>query len=102
MPYCSSRCSPFAEEKNREKIKGSENATDSVQGREKKEDGSLPLLTVHDITSCMVPSSYSFPSSVLPPPIALGGNPLFGRLVLDTLVPVEHEKADGRTAACFE
>lgn len=48
MSYCSSGCSPFAEEKNKEKTKGSENATDSVQGREKKEDGSLPLLTVHD------------------------------------------------------
>lgn len=48
MPYCLSECSPFAEEKNKEKIKGNENSTDTVQGREKKEDGSLPLFTVHD------------------------------------------------------
>ena len=54
------------------------------------------------ITSCMVPSSYSSPGPVLPPPTIWGGNPLFGRLALDTLISVEHEKADGRTTACFE
>lgn len=60
---------------------------------------SSPCMT---ITSCMVPSSYSSPNPVLPPPTILGGNPLFGRLVLDTLISVEHEKADRRTTACFE
>lgn len=44
------------------------------------------------VTSCMVLSLHSSPSPVLPPPTILGGNPLFGRLVLGTLVSMEHEK----------
>lgn len=47
MPYCLFECSPFAEEKNKEKIKESENSTDTIQGRGKKEDGSLSFFTVH-------------------------------------------------------
>lgn len=65
----------------------------------RKKMGLFPSCMI--ITSCMVPSSYIFPSPVLPPPSTVGGNILFGRLVLDALVPVEHEKADERTVACF-
>lgn len=47
MSYCLSECS-FAEEKNKEKVKGNENSTDTAQGREKKEYSSLPLFTMYD------------------------------------------------------
>lgn len=100
MYNCLSECSPFTEEKNKEKIKGNENSTDTVQGREKKEDGSLPLFTMHDyITSCMVPSLYGsliLSCHLLP---FWEENPYY--LADWSLIPVEHENA-GRTTACFE
>lgn len=60
---------------------------------------SSPCMTM---TSCMVPSSYSSPNPVLPPPTVLRGKPLTGGLVLDILISVQHEEAVRRTAACFD